>query len=679
MPKKSKLTPSERLLQAIRPAAAKKNAAPSDATGKRSNRQGDRASRSVAPFGGRAHIGVDISPTQLVCVKTRGRDSGYEVLGTVVTPLSPEARPGTPEFVALLRQSLSRLAAPGERPEIWAASQTAKINIQYVTIPKVASRQVDNAVFWTAKKEMGFDEGVTVFDFERRGEVFEKGAARLGAMAYTAGRESARRIREDFSQAGYHLRGLTMEPFAHQNLFRRRLLPKQEGATAILHVGRNWSRLEIGNHGSLLFVRVIKTSMSGMEQAIFEAMESRQAGRLAPPPAAATAPTEPAIGAEENVLDLEAQDLDGPGFVLELDAPVETPPATAPTPAPEPAPHQAIRPEHAAELLCTLVYGCESVDDANPGKGLSEDEIMEMLEPAASRLVRQVEMTIKHFRESLGFEDVTRIMVSGQLAASRQFTDYIGDQLGIPCQALDPLGAYLAKGGHVPGIDAPCVVYTQALGLALSDLATTPNIFFTYREKAEARAARFLEQTTLVGLALVLLTLAFFIFRVRMTETALATERAAVVRQLEGLGGKPDLAAMTDRVNALRARREAARVFIDRTRIPALWGAVLDLAPEGVAVGTLSAEFPPPSGAKRPAGKSGKKASADIPGRLVLVGVVTGDPLLFDSRLASYVVALEQSPLIHTISVKNGGQEILEGGVTGMRFTLSLVLAEKVR
>ena len=55
-----------------------------------------------------------------------------------------------------------------------------------------------------------------------------------------------------------------MESFAHQTLFRRRLLPSQVGATAVLHVGRNWSRLEIGNHGNLLYVRVIKASMENL-------------------------------------------------------------------------------------------------------------------------------------------------------------------------------------------------------------------------------------------------------------------------------------------------------------------------------------------------------------------------------------------------------------------------------
>ena len=134
-----------------------------------------------------------------------------------------------------------------KKNRIWAATQNSRVNIQYVTIPKVASRQVDNAVFWTAKKEMGFDEAAVVFDFERRGEVAEKGVSRLATLAYTADREVVERLRTSFAQAGYPLTGLTMDPFALQTLYRRHVVPDIAGATANLHVGRDWSRLEICN------------------------------------------------------------------------------------------------------------------------------------------------------------------------------------------------------------------------------------------------------------------------------------------------------------------------------------------------------------------------------------------------------------------------------------------------
>jgi Tfp pilus assembly PilM family ATPase len=635
-----------------------------------------RARRRLS-LGGKVHVGVDISRTQLVCVKTRGQDADSEILGTAVVSLPEAAEPGTPVFVDILRDTLNGLCGSGPAPRVWAASQTARVNVQFVSIPKVASRQVDNAVFWTAKKEMGFDEGTVVFDFERRGEVSEKGAERLGALAYTAEREGMRSIRESFARAGYPLTGLTTEPFAHQNLFRRRMMPKTGGATAVLYVGQNWSRLEIGAGGNLIFVRVIKTSMAGMEQAVLDALESQgipgtvaaaPLGASVPPSAQAKAET-----AEESVVDLDDLGFSGSNLVLELDTPLEP---VAPV-ASSPTPRNAADPAQARELLRCLVYGCDDLGEDHPGRGLGEADIMAMLEPAASRLVRQVEMTLKHFRESLGFEGVTRLAVSGLLGASKHFIDYIGEQLALPCVALDPVGDYLAQGRQVPDIAGPGVLYAQALGLALSDASITPNILFTYRDKAAGRSARALEQWTLVALAAVLAGLAFFSLDALWTRQHLAAEYEAGVRQLAQLGGKPNPALLTAKMAEVQNLRKATRTYVDRARILGVWGEVLALAPEGVGPGTLTAEFGPPEVPAKDQGK-GKPAKKTVANtsRLVLEGMITGDGRLFDSKLASYVVALEHSSLFETVSVSKSELEALDGGASGLHFVIAISLAE---
>jgi Tfp pilus assembly PilM family ATPase len=692
--KDSAVTPGERLLAMIRPSEPVKGVGAGPAgeasdpgagglfstiepldgpavAAKPAGKPARARSRRLLSFGGKAHVGVDISRSQIVCVKTRGQDADYEILGTAVTPLAEGVEPGTPEFVDSLRRALSGLCGPGPVPRIWASSQTARVNIQFVTIPKVASRQVDNAVFWTAKKEMGFDEGTSVFDFERRGEVSEEGAERLGALAYTADRDLARRLRDDFAKAGYPLAGLTMEPFCHQNLFRRHLLSHNGEASAVLHVGRNWSRLEIGAGGNLIFVRVIKTSMAGMEQAVLESLEARGAG--GPVPAAGPTPAQGPVaaqGPEESVVDLGGLGLNGSSLVLELDMPLE---AVASTPVQAASARAEVDPTQAREVLRCLVYGCDDLDESHPGKSVDAADIMDMLRPAASRLVRQVEMTLKHFRESLGYQGVTRLAVSGLLGASAHFVAYIGEQLGLPCLALDPVGDYLARGRDVPDITAPGVVYAQALGLALSDPAITPNVLFTYRDKAAGRAARALEQWTLVGLALVLAGMTFFSMDALWTRRRLATEYEVAARQLAELGGRPDLPALTERVEAVRNRRDAARVLAGRARIPGLWGEALALAPEGVGLGTLTAECGPPKDSVK--ARPGKEARPDA-GRLVLEGMVTGDGRLFDSRLASYVVALEHSPLFEGVSVKKSELETLDGGASGLHFVIALGLAE---
>ncbi len=684
MGKDSKISPNERLLQLIRSSA--KAEGPGDAARKQPIVSKIRARKwRFSAAGRQVQIGVDISPSRLVCVKVRGQDLDYEVLGTANVPLEEGVEPGSDAFVTVLRQTLSGLCADGEKPRIWAATQNSRVNIQYVTIPKVASRQVDNAVFWTAKKEMGFDEAAVVFDFERRGEVAEKGVSRLATLAYTADREVVERLRKAFAQAGYPLTGLTMDPFAHQTLYRRHVVPDIAGATANLHVGRDWSRLEICNNGSLMFMRVIKTSMSGMEQAVLEGLEGRQGSSsqaFAPsarPAASAVAAETPGQPSEsvEAVVDLDSLDLGDSGFVLELDAPVETPPPLAALPQETPT-SASVSLEDARELLGCIIYGCESLSPANPGQGLAESEIMALLEPAAARLVRQVEMTLKHFRESLGFEAVTKLTVSGMLGASRLFLGYIGDQLGLPCDTLDPLGAHALTGWFGPELTAPSVLYAQALGLALSDNALTPNALFTYKAKSEARTARALEQGTLVGLALILTALAFFSLDTLWNRQQLADEQARLSRELDSLGGKPDLSVLTQRIAAIKTRRDAAKAYAERAKILGLWGAVLSLAPEDVRIGSLTGEFAPPKEAPKPGDhpKSGTR-TPDASGRVVLTGMITGDSRLFDSKLASFVVGLEGANLFESAQVKQNELESLGGGATGLRFMIVLTVAER--
>lgn len=648
--------------------------------------------RSLLPGGRICHVGVDISAAELVCVAVRGQDADFEVLGLETVPVPQGVEPGQPAFAALLRHALSGLCLSGQTPRIWAAAQSARSNIQFLTIPKVPSRQVDNAVYWTAKKDMGFDEAEVVFDFERRGEIAEKGAVRLGAMAYTAPREAVKLLQNDFAQAGFPLAGLTLEPFAHQNLYRRRIVDgTSEGATANLHVGRNWSRLEIVSNGDIMFVRVIKTSMSGMEQAVYEALEARD--MAAPSPSSPSSPPAPGLAAaagprEEVVLDLDA--LSGrseSGLVLELDAPASL---AAPGPEPqaqpqEPSSGEAVRPleaAHARELLDAVVYDCLAVDDSHPGYGLELDDVMDMLRPVASRLVRQVEMTLKHYRESLGQEQVTRLTVSGALGGCRLFLDFIREHVGLPCEPLDPLAGRPLPAGTTLGGRLPGTLFSQALGLALSDEAHTPSAFVTYKERAAKRASRLLEQGALVGLAAVLAGMALLSFSAVAKRQALEGQRDALNMRLAGYGASLDAASLARKSEELRTKVEAMQRYASRNRIVGIWEEALALAPDGVRIGSMTTECGPPDKPLDQAAKQavknlkdGKDPNAPV-ARLIIEGVAIGDARLFDSMLASYVVALEGSPLLEEISVKRSELESLDGGATGLRFVLAANLTE---
>ncbi|EFL49909.1 conserved hypothetical protein [Solidesulfovibrio fructosivorans JJ]] len=662
MAKKKATTPNQRLLEMIRRPGGKTAAS---APPERKSVRGPRR----FPFGKAVSVGVDIAPTRLTCIKVRGHDAGFEVLGAVVVPVPAGVAPGKAGFAELLRRALTELCGPGPLPRVWAGDQSSRANIQFVTIPKVSSGQVDNAVFWTAKKEMAFDEAAVIFDFERRGETTEKGMARLGALAYTAQREAAEALRSDFVKAGFPLAGLTLESFAHQNFFRRRVLSGAEGATANLHIGQNWSRLEIFNNGNLMFVRVIKTSMSGMEQAVQEALEANLSAT--PPPVSEQGMALAPGAAEETLLDLDDGGSAGQGLVLELEPEPEN--ASGGRTADE-ADRPRVTKKQARELFWSIVYGCEDLDACHPGMGLNPEDVMGMLEPVASRLVRQVEMTLKHYRESLGYDAVTQLTVSGLLGGSKAFVRYIGEQTGLRCSPLDLLGARVPRVPLVNDWMLPATAWTQALGLAFADVDVTPSVFFTYKEKASARISHQLEQWTLIILAVVLAAMAFFSFDAASTRRALTRERDGLRAELASLGGEVDVVSLSRMADDLRVKREKLHAFAARNRAVGLWERALALAPDGVGVGTLTTELGAPRESGKKNGKRAKGAAAAATGRLVIDGMITGDARLFDSMLASYVVALEGEPLFENVTVKKSEVEPLADGASGLRYVIGIEL-----
>ena len=47
---------------------------------------------------------------------------------------------------------------PLRKVNLWTTISTAKVDVKQIRIPKVAKKEVFNAIFWTAKREMNFDE-----------------------------------------------------------------------------------------------------------------------------------------------------------------------------------------------------------------------------------------------------------------------------------------------------------------------------------------------------------------------------------------------------------------------------------------------------------------------------------------------------------------------------------------
>lgn len=714
-------TSSEKLLRMIRGtglgAAASRDEAAVRAVSSDTPRGG--ATGGLRFFGARNVVGVDIGRRGIAVAAIRRRDGDFEVLALEHAALDASVAQDSDEFSRILDSVVSRACLNIPHPEIWCTISSSQSDMRLLGVPRVPASQRDNAVFWTARKELSFDEKTVIFDFEDRGEMVEKGAVKSAVFVHTIPRDAVTRRRTAFERAGCALAGMTLGAFADQNVFRSGCLPPPPGGAATLHVGENWSRLEIFRDGNLVFTRGIKSAMTALAGAVLEGLAERRQPDVpmaAPIPAA---PRPERAAAPEIALDLGGPDevvldLDGGGPLSSPDGPtlltLETPgvltrpePAAVPAPGhgPEAAPDDApggpdipaapdagVSDDEARAVLMSLVDGAPEAAPGRPGHGLTRDEILDMADPALARLARQVEMTLKHYRETLGNDPVGALYVSGPMAASPAFLEYLEGHLGIPCEPFDPLGASaIRRPGQGPdpsamSLSARCV-YQQALGVALSRERMTPNLFVTYKERREARRVRMVNRATVAGFCLVALLAAGFGLFETLRNQSRAAELAGLREQMAAQSVVVDSALITRMADEAKKAQEATRQFARRNLGLGTISEVTAMTPPEIRLLSLSVDLGPPEKEPDPAkvGAAAKAApGAKTPPRyikkIILDGVVGGDSQFFESILAGYLVNLQNSPLFEGSTVSKRDVETM-GGAQVLHFVVSLALAGK--
>jgi Tfp pilus assembly PilM family ATPase len=146
-------------------------------------------------------VGVDVGRRDIHVATIRRRDGEFEVTALERIEFDPAVGLDSEEFARILGSVLSRATLKVSHPEIWCSLASAQADMRLVGVPRVPASQRDNAVFWTARKEMSFDEKAVIFDFEDRGEMMDKGAVKSAVFAHTIPRDEVARRRTSFVRA----------------------------------------------------------------------------------------------------------------------------------------------------------------------------------------------------------------------------------------------------------------------------------------------------------------------------------------------------------------------------------------------------------------------------------------------------------------------------------------------
>ena len=367
-------------------------------------------------------VGVDIGREFIYLVKTaKGSDDRPILVDQKIIKYSQQASNSPSEFNSFLKSSLVAFCGSVDSCNIWTKILTNEVNVHFLKIPRVPKKQLENVIYWTAKKEGFIDEEKLIFDFELQDEIVEQANSKYSVMVYTAPKEEIEKVKTLFSNMGITLAGITTVPFAVQNIFRSKWMSTSEEIFASLFIGNNFSRIDVYKKENLVMTRGIKTgSTSSMTEAIVAAVLEKT-GNL------------------------------------------------------------KLKHDEAKKILLSISTDSEKLRNTDAGYDFKKEEILEMISPVWERLARQVDLTLK--TSAIGYQKVEKIYILSSVNVDNSILNYISDQLGIKTEFFDPFKQQTASTSTASLNLSERMFLSPALGFSLSDNRRTPNAIFTYQEK----------------------------------------------------------------------------------------------------------------------------------------------------------------------------------------------------
>lgn len=538
---------------------------------------------------------------------TVGVDIGQEFISLAKTVKSSDGRPvltdqrmiqyghltskGSSEFNSLLKSSLVAFCGSIADCNIWTMMPAGEVNVQYIKIPHVPKKQVENVIYWTAKKEISIDEKDYIFDFELQGEIVDQGISKYLVMVYTAPKVEIERAKTLFSNIGVPLTGITIAPFAIQNIFRSKWMPPSEGTFASLFIGSDFCRIDIYSKDNLVMTRGIKTGTNSMMEAIADS-------------------------------------------VLEK------------------TPHLKLEKGETKKILFSLSPDSEKLSNTDAGHGLREEEILEMIFPVWERLARQIERTLEYYTSSIGYEKIEKLYISSVMNVYNPLLIYISDQLGIKTEFFDPFIKQQKAASISESLSlSEKVSLVPVLGLSFSDNIRTPNAIFTYREKDKEIRIKRINRGIFASFAAALIICIIALGYQAAEINILGKKRIKLEKELALFNPLLSTDKISKMADEVKTRKQISHQYIQRYLGVATIGEFAALTPENIRLINIKINTGGIGLAKINPDKTAKEISDDI----IVEGVIFGERDVLDSSLAQYVVKLGNSPMLRQVSVQKSG------------------------
>ncbi len=581
-------------------------------------------------FGKAITVGVDIDYNDLKLVKiSKSSDKKHKLLDYKRVPFESKIFKENPQFPHFLKSALTSFCGFSKKIEIWTAIPSSRVNTRYIKIPKVPKNQITNAVYWTYKKEIPFNDKEVIFDYELLGDIIENGVQKTEVMASTVPKHEFEELKDLFSKSGFPLTGITFFPFASQNLLRTQWLETVENKACFLYIGMDWSRIDIFSHANLALSRSIKACMNSMIEAIRNETDENQAKHLVE-----------LIDGKDTVINGTFEKKD------------------------------SIDTDQARKILFTLIRDTPPFTEGGVRPRFKKEEIFKIILPVLQRLVRQVETTLKHYFLNFGNEDIGKIYISGELSTYKPLVNLIKNQLDIPVETIDPFASGAHFSSEVSNSESASMrsSFASAIGIALSNNSFTPNFIFTYKDKERLRSIRRINRTVFsIFLFFMAICIGIYFWQGHLIEQKKA-QTTQLQQQLEKYSPHVDQKLILEQLAQIKHKKQMLEEYGKKYLDMAVISEICNLTPHNIHLLSFTADLPRI--------QKNKKESQKM--TLVLEGIVFGDRQTFEASLAAYLVRLKSSPIFGQPRVRNRSFEFFKDKEV-LRFIAHLELVENNR
>lgn len=557
------------------------------------------------PEGDSITIGVDIRENDIILVKIATASKGsWKLIDCQHYQLPSAASNSEIAAPKSISNYVKGFIGDTKQYRLWAFVSSEKADVKHILIPKVQEKQLSNTIFWTAKKEMAFDEETTFINYELIGDITQKGIGKTSVMVYTIPKQQIASQKELFLKAGYSLAGISTPEFSTQNLLRGDILSGSGDTIATLCIGQSYSKISVYRRGYLTLTRRIKACLNSMSESLVDKIKESYGN------------------------DIQSDQM----FSL----------------------------DYARDLLLKNISQSIQPEIEDDENAIDQNQIFNGIFPAVERLARQIERTFQHFNTLYSEDVITHLYIEGPVSRFSIMTQYISKELDLKVFPLDVVRPgipqfvdYKAQNPTVTGER-----FTPDIGLAMSDyLESAPNFLFDYLDKERMKLNERINKGIRIGLTIATILcfclLLFQIFDSRQNNH----EIKALKEKLTACGPRVDqnliLQEAARMKNLYKSQKKIAEKYLGLATITEL----IERNPNYIQLNRIRLDIGPLVVKKRRT-KSDKRA--------IIEGIVFKEKRgsqgrdIFETSLANYILSLEKSPIFVNPSIREKNFEHID-------------------